>query len=169
VTSDDLPQASMNGIEGGAHDGPREDSLLASRSNRRRADDPGRFLARSRLAFVAIVAMLLQAFAPLPQDTLREAPRGGVPGWAIGHLCLADGVRNSLPGKTPDDGGPVKQQPLCPVCIGLQLAGADIPPRATELAPPGRTNGIRFADWRLVAPAAAHRSIPQPRAPPQIA
>lgn len=159
----------MNGIEWGAHDGPREDSLLASRSTRRRADRPDRFLARSRLALVAIVAMLLQAFAPPPHDASREAPRGGVPGWAIGHLCLADGVKNPLPDKTPDGGLPVKQPPLCPICIGLQLAGADIPPRATELAPPGQANSIRFADWRLVAPAAAHRSIPQARAPPQIA
>jgi hypothetical protein len=159
----------MNGIEWGAHEGPREDSLLGSRSKRRRADRPGRFLVRSRLAVVAIVAMLLQAFVPLPHDASREVARGDVPGWAIGHLCLADGVKNSLPGKTPDGDGPVKPPPLCPICIGLQLAGADVPPMAIALAPPGRTNGIRFADWRFVEPGATHRSIPQPRAPPRIA
>jgi len=111
--------------------------------------------------------MLLQTLAPLPHIISRAAAApADVPTWLAGHLCLADAF---VPGKAPADEAPAKKLPLCPICLGLQLAHAYAPPDAARLTPPSEADGIRFADWHPGEPSTAHRTLAQARAPPLTA
>jgi hypothetical protein len=163
-----LPRVAIDGIEYRPMTRD-EDSLLRSRRQRRRSNGPGRVPARSALAaVVAIMAMVLQGIVPLPHDMLQSAPaRAGVPEWAIGHLCVADAY-SPTQDNAPGGEAPVKSLPLCPICLGLQLASTTVPPHAMELAPPGESRVVRFAEWRAGANPVPQRSLAQPRAPPRI-
>jgi hypothetical protein len=122
------------------------------------------------MALVAIAALLLQTLAPFPVALSRAAAApAGVPGWLSAHLCLADAVETPAHGTPHGDETPAKLPPLCPICLGLQLAFTTMPPSPAELAPPHETGSIRFAGRRSDDPSRGHRALAQARAPPSIA
>ncbi len=117
---------------------------------------------------LASFALLLQALLPL---TPAASPAGepGMPYWTMASLCLSQDA--SVPDRhgTPARQEPGEDSPVCPVCLGLHLLSAYVPPSTLGIPLPSLMHDIRVASRLTGAPAEAWRAASQARGPPTAA
>lgn len=129
---------------------------------------------RTRVAWIALVAVLMSALAPGVSRALAGATAGASSNGAFGEICSVDTSGSAWASQTPPAGesSPAGHEtpPLehCPYCLP-QVGGAALP---TAYASPGLVpDRGPLPAWPAVrVPALAHAWSPiQPRAPPQRA
>jgi hypothetical protein len=120
------------------------------------------------LAWLVLGAFLLASLSPP-----RHLPMGAAPGLgALGELivlCTPQGVKLVRFGEqAPDAPDKPTQGRVCPVCIGLQLAGlATLAPPPSIVAPAAVAYVAPISPIAGMAPA-LFRQTPQPRGPPSV-
>jgi hypothetical protein len=129
---------------------------------------------RSRIAWIALVAILLSTLAPAVSRTLAGATAGASSNGAFGEICSVDTSGSAWASQTSpaDESSPADHETPslehCPYCLP-QMGGAALP---TAYAWPGFApdRGAPTAWPAMRVPALAHAWSPiQPRAPPQQA
>ena len=121
----------------------------------------GRF-RRQRLAFVALLALLLQTFAPLsPMPAMRITTGESL------VLALSDLCRPGEPMPDKGKGGTGHGIP-CQICLTLAVTGHYLAPSPPPLVPPVVTGHAAWQQPRLDSPAFAHAVGVQPRGPPTL-
>ena len=128
---------------------------------------------RSRIAWIALVAVLLSTFAPAVSRVLAGTPAGVPWGGVFGEICSADtsgkawAPHGRPAGEPAPAGGATLPFEHCPYCLS-QTGSAPLPaaPQASPGAAPGHGP---LPSWPGVsAPVLAHAwPAAQPRAPPQ--
>jgi hypothetical protein len=121
------------------------------------------------------LAVVLASFSLLLQALLPLTPAGSpasasvMPSWTMASLCLSQDA--SVPDR---HGAPARQEPgedspVCPVCLGLHLVSAYVPPSTLGVPLPRLVRDIREADRPSAAPVEAWRAASQARGPPTAA
>lgn len=120
---------------------------------------------------MACWALLLQALIPLVPMQSASAATNDVPAWALASICHIAAAPAAAADGNPTD--PVKPAPtgraqLCPVCVGLHLAGTFVPPPPVAVPAPTQTADAGFIAGAYTAPHPSDRASVQARAPPAI-
>lgn len=141
------------------------------RGSRRRGSAGLRTGRLSRLvALSACWALLLQTLIPLVHVP-PAAGAEGAPSWALGALCHVELPSASGAGDRDHNSGksaPGSSQPVCPICLGLHLAGTFTAPDAVILPLPSAAGAVGFSDRDHAGPSIFLRSPVQARAPPLL-
>jgi hypothetical protein len=120
---------------------------------------------------VASFALLLQALLPLSFLTgaAVSAASGDPPMWSMGSLCTAANG-TTAPDETPAPAGQIPgSHPICPLCLGLHLVDAYVPPTTIAvLVPRDHTLDGRARAVAVNRPD-ERRSATRARAPPSLA
>ena len=116
----------------------------------------------------ACVALLLQLFIPLFHVPPVWAADSGVPQWATLAICHVD---VAAPQPLADNGHQHGNQtprahPVCPICLGLHIAGTYTQPPFIVLPYPIRSAAIGFPDHLQENRSGAADSRARARAPP---
>jgi hypothetical protein len=114
---------------------------------------------------LASFSLLLQALLPLMPAT-PMAGGAGMPAGAMATLCLTRDASAPDPHRVPARPAPSQGIPVCPVCLGLHLVAAYVPPPALAIPLPRRVDDVRAAVRSAAAPAEAWSVVPQARGPP---
>lgn len=117
---------------------------------------------------LATFSLLLQALLPLMPATAM-ASGAGISTQAMASLCLTEDVpvpdRHGVPARHE----PGQASPACPICLGLHLVAAYVPPPALAIPLPRLTHDVRATTRSGAAPAEAWSAASQPRGPPNAA
>ena len=118
-------------------------------------------------ALLGCCALLLQFLIPLVHSPRLPLGLEGVSGLAA--LCVVAAEKTAAP--APGDSAPAKPAtdktlPLCPICLGLQLAGTFIPPAPILLPILPASAHRHFVPREQFAAGSAAWIAAQPRGPP---
>jgi hypothetical protein len=117
---------------------------------------------------LASFSLLLQALLPLtPAGSPASEP--GMPNWTMASLCLSQDAAVPDRHGTPARQEPGKDSPVCPVCLGLHLISAYVPPSTLGIPLPSLVRDNRMASRLAAAPVEAWRAASQARGPPTAA
>jgi hypothetical protein len=119
-------------------------------------------------ATIALWSLLLQVFIPLLGMPPVQARAGEIPNWALAWLChielQADAGTDA--GDPSGKRSPVEPQPVCPICLGLHIAGTFTQPAPLAVAMPRAQGFVAFTESDTGrAPFLVHPPA-QARAPP---
>lgn len=118
-------------------------------------------------ATVALWSLLLQVFIPLIGMPPAPARAGEVPNWTLAWLCHVELQADAGTNATDPSGkrSPL-EQPICPICIGLHIAGTFTQPALLAVAMPRAQGFVAFTESDTGrAPFLVHPPA-QARAPP---
>lgn len=108
------------------------------------------YLARGSTA-AACWALLLQFVISLLHVPPTQAADADAPQWTVAPICHVE-VGSLQPAAADQDQQPDKQaphaHPVCPVCLGLHLAGTYVQPTFVVLPRPVATVAIHFSGRR---------------------
>jgi len=114
---------------------------------------------------LASFSLLLQALLPLV-PAAPMAGGAGMPGGVMATLCLTRDASAPDPHRVPARPASSQGMPVCPVCLGLHLVAAYVPPPGLAIPLPRRVDDVRAAARSAAAPAEAWGVVPQARGPP---
>ncbi len=122
-------------------------------------------------ALLACWSLLFQSFVPLLHTPPTEGA-AGIPAWELATICHVDLAPANLErdGKNHDPSpAPGDHAPICPICLGLHIAGTFVAPPPVALPTPIRQASAAFFENVRRAARPAHRRLIQARAPPALA
>jgi hypothetical protein len=120
--------------------------------------------------FLACWSLLFQSFVAMVHVPPADGATLGIPAWELASICHVDvapatvahdGDRGNLP--KPGDHGPI-----CPICLGLHIAGTFVAPPPVALPLPMLHASTPFFEDIRRALRPSHRRLIQARAPPAL-
>ncbi len=122
-------------------------------------------------ALLACWSLLFQSLIPLLHVPPSDAT-AAIPAWELASICHVDlapppAMRDR--GGQPTDPAPDRHPPLCPICLGLHLAGTFLAPPSIAVPMPVIRARALFFETRRRRIAPSRRRLVQARAPPATA